>query len=157
MKYLIFAAISLFFTACNTKNAHPEQLDSIYKDLVEELEISKKSLEEEEKQLAKLTAEKDQAIPQTGQIKFANKKISDSQNKINFLKQQKLFFEIKIAQRIEHSKIKYEESLKPNGKPWPDPEEAALYKSVARFQRNKIAWDKNKGIKKDVPRGTQKK
>lgn len=156
MKFLIIAAFALFFTSCNSKNAHPEQLDSIYKDLVTELDIANKSLEEEEKNFASLLEEKSLAIPQTGQIKFANKKIADSQNKINSLKQQKLFFEIKVAQRLEHSHIKYEESLRPGGKPWPDQEEVSLYNSVTRFQRNKISWEKNKGMKTDVPRGTNK-
>lgn len=157
MKYIVIATISLFFAACNSKNAHPEQLDSIYKDLATELDIANKSLAAEEKNLSALLEEKALAVPQTGQIKFANKKIADSTNKINALKQQKLFFEIKVAQRLEHARAKYEESLRPGGEPWPDQKEAALYSSIAKFQRNKIFWEKNRGMKADVPRGTEKK
>jgi hypothetical protein len=157
MKYLIIAALLLFFSSCNPKNPHPEQLDEVYLDLVAELDIANKSAEAEEKNLANLIKERDQAVPQTGQIKFANKKISDSEAKLNGLKQQKLYFEIKIEQRIHADKRNYEESLKEGGKPWPDKDEIALYKSVVKFQREKLQWDKTKGIKKNVPRGTDKK
>lgn len=157
MKCLIFACLVLFFASCNSKNPHPEQLDEIYLDLVAELGIADKALEAEEKNLATLIKERDQAVPQTGQIKFANKKVADAESKVNSLKQQKLYFEIRIEQRKHEAAQKYEQSLKEGGKPWPDKEEVALYKSVVKFQRDKLAWDKTKGIKKDVPRGTDKK
>ncbi|MEQ1722143.1 MAG: hypothetical protein ABL930_03145 [Pseudobdellovibrio sp.] len=157
MKCLIIAAFLLFFSSCNQKNPNPERLDEVYLDLVTELDIASKSLEAEEKNLANLIKERDLAIPQTGQIKFANKKISDSEAKLNRLKQQKLYFEIKIEQRVRADKINYENSLKEGGKPYPDKDEISLYKSVVKFQREKLMWDKNKGIKKDVPRGTDKK
>jgi hypothetical protein len=157
MKCLIITIILLFFSSCESKNPNPERLDDVYLDLVAELDLASKALEAEEKHLASLIKERDMAIPQTGQIKYANKKISDSESKINSLKQQKLYFEIKIEQRIHDNKIAYEESLKKDGKPYPDKDEVALYKSVVKFQRDKLLWEKNKGIKKDVPRGTENK
>lgn len=156
MKYLNIMAIVLLFAACSQQNSNPELLDVIYLDLKAELAIADTALSAEEKNLLSLLKEKNMAVPQTGQIKFANKKIVDSEAKINALKQQKLFFEIKMETRLKHDQIKYQESLRPGGKPWPDTEEAALYNSVVKFQRDKIAWDRNKGLKKLVPRGTKK-
>ena len=146
----------LFFSACTQKDPHPEQLDGIYKDLLAELDLARKALELEEKSLATLMKEKTLAIPQTGQIKFANKKIADAEERIMIMKQRVTFFEISITQRSELAKIKYEQSLRAGGKPWPDKEELDLYSSVTKFQRDKLAWDRNKGIKKTVPRGTSK-
>lgn len=152
--YLLFLC---FFASCSQKNANPEQLDDIYKDLVDELGIVSKALGAEENQLNALKNDRTKVVPQTGKIKFINKQISDSEEKISVLKQQKQYFEIKIEQRQGLAKLKYEESLRPGGKPWPDEQEQGLYKSVIKFRREKIAWEKNKGIKKPVPRGTEKK
>lgn len=157
MKCLIYIFLTIFLAACTQNDAHPELLDSIYKDLSVELGLAKRALDQEEKNLLELVIDKSLAVPQTGQVKFANKKISDSQEKIMIMKQRLQFFEISVAQRAALAKKKYEESLRPGGKPWPDKEEAALYNSVAKFQRDKLAWEAAKGIKKTVPRGTVKK
>lgn len=156
MKCLLFIAVMAFLAACNQKDPNPEHLDGIYKDLVAELNLARRNLELEEKSLATLIKEKALVVPQTGQIKFANKKIADAEEKIMIMRQRVAFFEISASQRAEHAKIKYEESLRSGGKPWPDKEELALYNSVTKFQRDKLAWDRNKGIKKTVPRGTSK-
>lgn len=156
MKCLIFIAVAVFLTACTQKDPNPELLDGIYKDLVAELDLARKALDLEEKSLATLMKEKALAVPQTGQIKYANKKIADAEERIMIMKQRVAFFEISISQRSDHAKLKYEESLRAGGKPWPDKEELALYNSVTKFQRDKLVWDRNKGVKKTVPRGTSK-
>ena len=156
MKHLYIFILALVLTSCTPKNEHPELVDEIYKDLVAELAIVTKSLAEEEKNLLTLNEELALAVPQTGQIKFSKKKVSDSLERITVLKQQKMYFEIKIEQRILYAQTKYRESLLPNGKPWPNIEEVETYKNLAKFRRDKIEWDKNKGIKKVVPRGTEK-
>lgn len=157
MKYLLFATLLAFFTSCEPKNPHPELSDEIYKDLLVEKDIAAKALEAEIKNLNSLIKEKAQAVPQTGQIKYANKRINDAQAAVNKLAQQKLYFEIKIEQRIQHAQQMYAASLKPGGRPWPDAEEVGLYKSITKFQREKINWEKTKGVKKNVPRGTETK
>lgn len=131
----------------------PELSDEIYKDLLIELDVATKELEAEEKNLEKLVADKEKAAPQSGQIKFANKKVFESENKITALKQQKQYFEIKVEQRKNIDRNNYLDSLK-NGKTWPNKEEVEEYKTTIKLQRDKINWDKNKGNKKDVPRGT---
>jgi hypothetical protein len=157
MKYLIIATFIMFFSSCKEKIANPEKLDEIYLDLVAELDIASKSLEAEEKNMATLISERNLVVPQTGQIKFINKKISDSEAVLTRLKQQKLYFEIKIEQRIHADRQNYEASLKKDGKPYPDKDEISLYKSQVKFHREKLEWDKNKGVKKQVPRGTDQK
>ena len=156
MKHLLCFAVMVFLTACNQKDPHPEQMDGIYKDLAAELDLARRSLELEEKALVALLKEKALAVPQTGQIKFANKKIADAEEKIMIIKQRVTFFEISVSQRAALAKIKYGESFRAGGKPWPDKEELDLYRSVTKFQRDKLAWDRNKGVKKTVPRGTVK-
>lgn len=155
MKYFFFAFYALLLTSCFDTVANPELTDEIYKDYVAELGIVKKSLEEEEKYLLTNIEERARAVPQTGQIKFSNKKVSDSEEKIQILRQQKQYFEIKIEQRALLAKQRHSESLRKNGRPWPDKDEVALYKAEAKFRRDKISWEKTKGVKKAVPRGTE--
>lgn len=153
MKYLLIVLLFSFLAACDKNDPTPELSDDIYKDYVEEFEISNRELESTQKEYNKLLIEKTKAVPQTGQIKFVQKKIYDCERQINTLKQQKQFFEIKIELRRDLARQRALESQH-GGRPWPDVAEIATYKSSIKFQRDKLAWDKNKGMKKNVPRGT---
>lgn len=153
MKYLFFVLILSFFVSCDKKDPNPELSDEIFKDYVQELDVATKALDSEEKLYQGLLDEKRKVVPQTGQIKFVQKKIFESERRMDGLKQQKQFFSIKIELRKSDVRARYKESLA-GGRKWPDEEELALYRSAIKFQREKIAWDKNKGMKKNVPRGT---
>lgn len=157
MKNIYLLLFLLIIASCTQKNDHPENMDAIYKDLVAELAIATKSLAEEEKNLQQLNDELALAIPQTGQVKFSKKKVYDSMERVNTLKQQKLYFEIKIEQRIHHAKVKYQESLLPNGKPWPDKEEIETYNNLAKFRRDRVESERKRNLKKIVPRRTDEK
>lgn len=154
MKYLIFAALALILNSCTQSDPHPESRDEIYHDLETELEIATKAIDAEEKLHDRLEADIRKALPQTGQIKYATKKLKDSADRLSALSQQKLYFGIKLEQRKAYVLSRYQESLKDKGKHWPDEEELAMYRSVVKFNRDKITWDKNKGMKKAVPHGT---
>lgn len=154
MKYLFFIAFALILTSCNKKNPNPELSDEIYKDLQLELSIADKALEDEIKGLVTLQKEKDSVVPQTGQVKYATKKVEDAIARIDRLKQQKQFFEISLETRKHDVKERYEESLRKDGRPWPDPQEIADYRAILEIQRNKNAYDKVQGMRKYVPRGT---
>lgn len=140
--------------SCEKVDPSPELSDEIYKDLDTELSITSKNLDLEQKDLDKTLAEFSQAVPQTGQIKQIQKKIDSTKSKIDLLRQQKQFFEIRIEQRRGEVRKRYAESFRSGGRKWPDEAELAVYKSALKFNRDKIAWEKNKGMKKDVPRGT---
>ena len=149
--------IIFFFFGCKKTDPAPELRDEIYKDLIIELDIAQKSIEAEEKNLLRLQADLKKAVPQTGQIKFATKKVRDSESRLDQLRQQKIFFEIKLERRKEEVRFKYAQSLKPNGPPWPDEKEIEMYKTITQFQRSKNQWEQTKGYKEDknVPRGTK--
>lgn len=156
MKILILALFLLSISSCNKSDPTPEVHDPIYTDLQTELDIAAKAAEAEEKNLEKLKKELDKAIPQTGQVKYATKKVRDSEERLNELSQQKTYFEIKIERRKYEVRQRYQESLKKGGRPWPDEKEIEMYKTVTAFYRDKLNWEKTKGVKKkDVPRGTK--
>lgn len=159
MKHLVFALFLTILTtlasSCTKTDPHPEQKDEIYLDLATELDIANKALESEEKNLLNLRKELERAVPQTGQVKYATLKVRNSEQMVDKLKQQKIYFEIKMERRKSYVMQRYLESLKEGGRKWPDPEEVAIYKSVTKFNREKIEYEKNKRMVKGVPRGTK--
>lgn len=161
MKHLVFALFLTILTtlasSCTKTDPHPEQRDEIFTDLTTELDIANKALEAEEKNLLNLKKELEKAVPQTGQVKYATQKVRNSEEMLNKILQQKIYFEIKLERRKHYVMERYLESLKEGGRKWPDPEEVAIYKSVTKFNREKIEFDKNKRMVKgkNVPRGTK--
>ena len=155
MKYVCLLLIICYLTGCNKPDSTPETSDEIYKDLLVELDLASKGLEAETKNLVKLEAERDKVVPQTGQIKFATRKVNETQATLTKLSQQKQFFEIKLELRKNEVRERYTEARK-GGRKWPDPVEITSYQAVMKLQREKLEWDKNKGKKKDVPHGTEK-
>lgn len=142
-----------FFVGCNKPDPNPENSDEIYKDLLQELDVATKALEAETKNVEKLKLELQNAVPQTGQVKFAQKKVNETQATIDKLAQQKQFFEIKIELRKAEVRSRYHEARR-GGRKWPDLAEIEGYKAMMKLQREKLEWDKNKGQKKSVPHGT---
>ena len=112
MKNLIFVLLFCILSSCNKADSTPEISDEIYKDLLQELEVATKGLESEQKNLQKLQQEKEKAVPQTGQVKFAEKRVNETSNSVIKLQQQKQFFEIKIELRKAEVRQKYLESRK---------------------------------------------
>lgn len=153
MKIFIFVLILSVFSSCNKPDPNPENSDEIYKDLIQELDLATKALEAEQKNLTKLEEELQKAAPQTGQIKFSQKKVFETQAVLTKLAQQKQFFEIKLELRKAEVRERYLEARR-GGRKWPDLTEVESYKAVIKLQRDKLEWEKNKGKKKDVPRGT---
>jgi hypothetical protein len=156
---LFFTVLTSFFVAgCNKADPHPEKSDSIYTDLKNELDIAQKNLESETKQLDGLRKDLANVVPQSGQIKGAQKKVFESENTLELYKQQLKYFEVKMALREHYVRQRYHESLN-GGRPWPDLKETEDYKIRMKLQRDKLNWGKPKEkepeMKKDVPRGTE--
>jgi hypothetical protein len=154
MKFLAFASF-LFFLGCTKTDPHPETSDEIYQDLGQELDIASKALEAAQKNLELAKEEVKKAIPQTGQIKYATKKLRNAEAYLAEMNQRKIYFDVKRERRKNYVQFRYQESLAAGGRPWPDKNEIEEYKSIVKFNREKLEWDRTKGIKKNVPRGTK--
>jgi len=145
---LLFSIFSLF--ACHKPEPNPELRDPIYQDYLSELDLAKKSLEAEEKTLKEHEATYAAVVPQTGQIKYARKRIEESKEKINRFQQQIQYFELKIANRLADTRKKYLEAFRA-GKDWPDPKEIEEYHGIQKLRRDKIAADKGERMKPKEP------
>ncbi len=160
---MIFIILWAFLAiSCQKGDATPELSDEIYKDLVQELSISKKNIAAEEEQLAKVRADLKLVVPQTGQIQYAQLRVNESSANLERYKQQAKYFEIKIEHRKAFVRQRYLESRRPGGKPWPDAEETKDYKLRLKLQQDalgsagKTKKDPTSSSAPDVPRGTEK-
>ena len=147
--HLLLAFFCALALSCKQEDPTPELSDKIFKDLRAELEIAKKNTETEASQQVKVAQELSHAVPQTGQRKFAEKRVFDSQNQLSTYHQQEKYFEVKLEERRIYVRKRYLESLLPGGRAWPSPEEDAEYDLRLKLRRAKLDWDK-----KRVPRGT---
>lgn len=146
---LLLTLICVLGLSCKQENPTPELSDKIYKDLQMELDLAKKNTELEVSQQNKMIRELEGAAPQTGQRKFAEKRVFDSANQLTIYRQQEKYFEVKLEERRIYVRKRYLESLLPSGRPWPSPEEEAEYALRLKLRRAKLDWDK-----RNVPRGT---
>ena len=140
--------------SCERRDESPEKSDVIYIDLQKEFDLMEKQLAGAEvEHLVKIDDYKN-VIPQSGQKKPYEKKLFDSENTLKRLRQQKQFFQISSEQRKDYVRMRYNEGFGKSGRPWPDTKEIEQFERAKKLQREKITWEKNKGVIKNVPRGT---
>jgi hypothetical protein len=140
IKFAFFFIISLFLAACNKPEPNPELKDPIYQDFQTELSIVDKNLEGAKKQLAEHEATLAAVVPQTGQIKFAQKRVFDAQNVISTFEQQKKYWMIRAEQRRNYVRKKSMQAFQ-KGEKWEDPTELEEYMTEKRLRAAKLHWD----------------
>ena len=140
MRILSIFIITLLLVACNKPDPNPELKDEIYADLNTQLADVGHELEAEEKQLVEHQKALSEVTPQTGQIKYAQKRVYDSEEKINKLRQEKQWLALRAEERLKYTKKEYLKAFKA-GKPWPDPAEFEQYKLEMKMRKAKKEWD----------------
>lgn len=142
--YALLLLIPLLGACEKKQDPHPELRDPIYSDLKAELALVEQGLTAEKKTLEGHEAELKDVVPQSGQIKFAQKRIYESRDKITKLEQRKTYFELKINARVSEARKAYRAAFK-KGEDWPDPKEFEEYKIAGKLRRDGIAgWNVEK-------------
>lgn len=141
---LLFITIGLF--GCTKPNPTPELADEIYQDLMSQAGEVKKEAESEKKKLEGFKKDLDKAPPQTGEIKYAQKRYFESEMKVQKLEQLAKYFEIKAEDRKRYTKHEYMKAFKA-GKSWPTPEEIEAYKQYKLSSKVDGGWDSRKRVK----------
>jgi len=159
---ILFITIGLF--GCNKPNPNPELADEIYQDLTSQAGEVKKEAENEKKKLEGFKKDIEKAVPQTGEIKHAQKRYFESELKVQKLEQLAKYFELKAADRMRYTKAEYLKAFKA-GKSWPTEEELAAYRQYKLSARVDGGWDsrrrvkayeKDRGIASEGPNGVEK-
>ncbi|MBX2988120.1 MAG: hypothetical protein KF802_09505 [Bdellovibrionaceae bacterium] len=135
--------IFLFFfllVACNKPDPKPELKDQIYQDMTVELGIAEKNIAEAQKQVAEHKKNLEKVQPQTGQIKFAQKRVWDAEKAVDLLEQQKKYWIIRLEHRRDYVRRKSLEAFNKK-EVWSDESEFAEYQAEKRLRLAKLKWD----------------
>lgn len=139
-RIILLLFVALTFVGCNSPDPHPELKDSIYQDMAQQKDQTSKDLEAAIKKLEGHKAELKKVVPQTGQIKFIEKRIWETQTLIDSFKQQQKYWVIRLDQRRDYVRRKSLEAFN-EGKPWSDPKEFEAYQTEKRLRLAKLDWD----------------
>ena len=149
MKIIILCLLTLALASCKKPDPHPELKDPIYNDLNATLGTVTQLYNAELKALEGFEKEMREVVPQTGQIKYAQKRVNESKAKISKLEQEKQFLEIKIKTRLNEPRKSYTKAFNAD-QPWPDPQEWENYRIQRKFQQAKKTWDVKERIKESA-------
>lgn len=145
MKYAILL-LFLFLSACSKPDPAPELKDPIFGDLNAELALVTAALETEKGNLKKNEEELLAVVPQTGQIKYAQKRVDESKAKIVKLDQQKQYLELKVEARKKVARRTYLEAYHKKEN-WPNPTEWQNYELEKKLRSAKKTWDVKERMK----------
>lgn len=147
MERILLLFLPFLLLSCNKPEPNPEIRDPIYQEFKSQQDLAKKALAEAEKTLAEKKADLEKVKPQTGQIKYAQKRFWDTQRVIDSLIQQEKYWTVKIKEREDQDRIEYIKTYKA-GKTWPDPKEFQEYSTEKRLREARLQWDSKERIKK---------
>lgn len=145
MPIFILIIISTWLLACNKPNPTPELVDPIYIDLQQQAQSAKKELESEIKKNEGYKKEVESAVPQTGAIKYAQKRFFESEARVDKLKQEVKFYELKVDSRKQFARKMYAKAYK-NGEIWPNEEEFVAYKTQKALSNIETSWKTKKRV-----------
>ncbi|ASD62089.1 hypothetical protein B9G79_00190 [Bdellovibrio bacteriovorus] len=154
MRIITLFLLTFSLIACSKPDPNPELKDPIFNDYQSQLGATSAALESEKKGLEGFEKELAEVVPQTGQIKYAQKRVRESKEKITRLEQEKQYLELKIEARRKEAKRSYSKAFK-KGETWPDPQEWASYQTEQRFRNAKKSWDVKERMK-EVGLGEEK-
>jgi hypothetical protein len=132
--FFSLAVIHLSFS-CSKRNPNPELLDPIYLDLLALEGEAQKAVAVEEGFLAEHEKALKSVVPQTGQIKYAEKRYWESINRVTKARQQARYYEVKRRARKLQARRDYSIAYS-RGLPWPPPSEYSEYSSKKAIEAN---------------------
>jgi hypothetical protein len=145
MRFLTVLSILTVLCGCHSPNPHPELGDPIYLDIERDLKASAGAVQSEEKNLEDLKKALKDIKPQTGQIKYAMKKIYDSEGRLVKLRQINTYLQLRLDTRAKEDGINYLRAFEKDI-PWPDPNEYKTYMSYKNMQLAPRAWNPKERI-----------
>ena len=145
-KKLFYTLFLLFFILnCSKPDPTPELKDFIYQDYIEQKGLTEKTLIEIESKIAEHEKELNEAVPQSGQSKWAKKRLFEAQANKDKLKQQIKYFEIKIIERAKYIRRANADSFS-KGETLDTTKETEEYKAEKKLRSAKFTWDHKKRL-----------
>ena len=133
--------------SCNKPEPEPELRDPIYLDLKSQAELAKKTLADARQTLEIKKVELEKVKPQTGAIKYAQKRYWEAQKEIDGLIQQEKSWQLRLEARQLEAREEYLKAFKAE-KPWPSPKYTEDYNREKRLRAESRRWDVNYRLEK---------
>ena len=134
--FILLATLS----ACSQPDPKPELKDPIYQDIAGQMALVEKGIADLEKKRLENVDNLKKVTPQTGQIKYAEKRVWDSERALQLLKQQQKYWMIRLDQRRDFVRKKSLESFA-KGEKWEDSAELDAYNTEKRLRLARLQWD----------------
>lgn len=140
MRIYLFIFLLMTTISCSRVDKNPELRDPVYSDIQSEIGTLKTAIDLKIKEIDGFKLELKDVVPQSGQIKYVQKRLYEAQGALTRMEQELLFFELKRESQIESARRGYHRSLKDNSI-WPDPKEYGEYLVEKRFRRASKTWN----------------
>lgn len=150
---LIFVFLLLALVGCSSQNPNPELIDPIFLELEKDKKDFDGRVQAETKQLEEFQKAFLEVKPQTGQIKYATKRVNESAAKLEKLKQIRQYIEIRIETRKKVSREQYQKAFAAK-KDWPDPKEYQEYKKQREMEQISLKWSVKDRVEQTKPKAT---
>lgn len=146
----LFITALLCLVGCRKPNPQAYLQDPIYKDLDSSQKAIISQITSEEATLAEAKANMEKAAPQTGQIKFAKKHYYDSLARLEKLKQQKIYYDVRIKSRESEALREYLDYYNQKKEAeWPPKEAFDEYKAREEARAQQKVWSVKKRIEEE--------
>lgn len=151
MRILIIFCFSFLLFGCNRPDPQPQLKDPIYLDIQSEISALQQSIDAESKSLEGHLKSLEEVVPQTGQIKYAQKRVDESKAIINKLRQELEYQKLKLQAQEKNARTSYKKAYEVS-EPWPNPKEWNVYQAEKRFRNAKKTWDVESRLKELSPK-----
>ncbi len=131
--------LSVLQISCNRKDPNPEVRDPLYLELQAKLKEAEQELAAAQAQYAEAEANLAKVTPQTGQIKYASKRLWSSAERIIKLQQIVRYFEIKIESQKWRAKEEYLISYYKKT-PWPNEKPREDFRAMYKARQIERNW-----------------
>lgn len=148
--FVILPVFLLILSGCHQPNPHPETLDPIYSDIEKEKKDIDGAYSAEKKQLEEFQKALLEVKPQTGQIKYAEKRLFESKARLEKLDQRRIYLELRLKTRKDLITKEYLAAFEKD-LPWPDPKEYQTYKSQKDLESAPRTWSVGNRLEKASP------
>lgn len=147
MEQLLLLLIPFLLFGCNRPEETPEVRDPIYQEFQSQQASVAKAIGDTQKVLDEKKSDINSVKPQTGQIKYAQKRLWETQRTLDSLIQQQKYWTIRLEERKKAARIDYMKAFSA-GTTWPDPKEFQEYSTEKRLREAKQGWDQKARIEK---------
>ncbi|MEZ0390799.1 MAG: hypothetical protein ACAH59_01195 [Pseudobdellovibrionaceae bacterium] len=137
--FLTLTMLLFVFVACDKPQSEPEKMDPIYDDLLKEEGKVKAALSAASKELEGFEKDLAAVAPQTGQVKYAQKRVYETRARIEKLKQAQQYWSLRAETRKKWAREKYLAAFREK-KSWPPPKEWEEYKIQRKLEVAPRNW-----------------